>query len=900
MKNRNWQINLGLALVLACMTLPPIISAQTTSGLYDFDYFGDSLDVKPINGLAPLSQSPENATVCSGWNNTNRYYPYWQGFSYQSNGTIADDDYSYPFDLGFSFNFYNSRYSQIKVSDNLYVSFDMTQEDSSPHSNTRIPNSAAPYDAIYLFWNNGHIYHGYIVDPVISYKTYGNEPGHRNTIIEFYEDAIQANNSIANYYTGWIRLYETTNIVELWYFKSQSSTCYTQDCDAEVGMEWGDGFGTTDTLFDEPPTNPTGDPDCTLSGGWYNNESWHNGPPDDQNHDGCETCNGNCIPPVHYRFIPKSYPFNAPAPNNYWPEDFEGLTDIIPDWWSITDEAPKAYEDSGYGNSWRYNPTYTGTYLSGGCMVTDPASSHEIITTRFVDFSADIIPVVSFDYEFVNDNGHNTAEVLVSIDGSDWDVLWTRQGSDSSGHVANLNIPQAAMQKYTQIAFRYTRDDMDPPIVNVMNENMDSDPGFTHGGAKDEWQYAQVTASDIQFYHFPGPYTGYDGDYFYALDSGNDNYGSYNNNCATYLDTYSVDCSGLQYVEASFYRWLGVERAPRDIARFQVSNDGGTTWNTVWTNETENINFGDTAWVLCKYDISAFAAGQSNVMLRWYLQSDSSNVSYGWNIDNVRIDGLSYSPAGYFAIDNVSFDTEPTPTPSATPTDTGTPTPTNTATPTITPTPTDTPFPSNTPNPSFTATPTSTYTNPATPSYTPTTNETQTPTDTPTPLPSALTQTPTPIDLNCINVLNCGEMVYADPLVQGHNEGELYPCIPGILLDGDEIGYSFTAPEDGTYEAFLFAQYGHMVIMLMDDCNAAVQDCQWSTHALQWDMVAGQTVYIVVDAPLEYQVPFSLRVTCPSSDPLPSMSHEGLVFSLIVFGFLVITSTRKTYLKNRK
>lgn len=89
----------------------------------------------------------------------------------------------------------------------------------------------------------------------------------------------------------------------------------------------------------------------------------------------------------------------------------------------------------------------------------------------------------------------------------------------------------------------------------------------------------------------------------------------------------------------------------------------------------------------------------------------------------------------------LSFESEPTNTPTPTPTGTATPTPTGTLTPTATPTPTGTP----TPTPTGTLTPTATPTPTNTPTPTPTSTPTPTPTGVPTPTPTGtLTPTPTP------------------------------------------------------------------------------------------------------------------------------------------------------------
>ena len=860
--------------------------AQTTSGYYDFEIFGETSDSKPIGDLLPLIYAVPNAKTFSGWYNS-QTYPYWIGDRSAGNTTtIVNNRYSYPVELGFNFNFYGEIMDTMKASDNYYISFDMTQQSSSSGTNVRIPNSGNPNKAIFMFWDDGHIYNGRYVDPVISNGMIGSTVGLRNNITEYYCVQRQAGSNVVNYYTGWVRLYETTNIVELYFFKLMSSTCYQVNCDSDVGMEFYDGT----TLFaDEPPTNPDGDPACVSL--WYNDESWHNGPADSQGRTGCRTCVSNCIPKHHYRFIPKTFAWDAPAPNDYWPQTFETMSSDYPDWWSLVNEDVKS-------NTWRYSSTGYGSFPSG-CMYTDAASSNEILVTRFVDFTGVPLPALTFSYDFANDNNHNRADIVMTVNGLSWQTIWTHQGSSSNG---TLTVPifNAANQQYVQIGFKYSRDDLDPSMfTTVLDADMDTDPSWTHSGIGDEWEWNEVTnPGSIDYNHGVGPRAGYDGSYFYCLDSGNDGSGSYNQNCDTTLTSSPADCSSLQYVEVSFYRWLGVERYSTDRAIFEVSNDGGVSWTTVWQNPT--IHICDTDWKYLRYDISSIAAGHADVRLRWSLRanSDSSTRSCGWNLDNVKISGLPYMPVGYFAIDNISFYPEPTPTPTETPTMIPTETPTMTATPTETPFPTNTPTATITGVPTHTPIPSATPTVPSVPTATPTLEATATTTPT-----NPQNVTPTPTDypqLNCANflILECDTPMYADPNQPGMWESNVddYICIAsGWSFNGNEVIFSFTAPETGQY-SLLLNTTGYMMVILLDSCSASLADCKASFTTLTFDGIQDQEYYIVVDGDAVMEDFFTINISCPTGGPpIPSTNPIGITIAVFLLGsILVFTSRRKS------
>ncbi len=106
--------------------------------------------------------------------------------------------------------------------------------------------------------------------------------------------------------------------------------------------------------------------------------------------------------------------------------------------------------------------------------------------------------------------------------------------------------------------------------------------------------------------------------------------GDYQNDVSNWLESPSVDCSGQDAVYLRLKRWLTVEEGIYDQARIQV--DG----TQIWTNPVSG-HLIDDQWVSLIYDITSLAAGDSDVRVRFTLESDGGLVFGGWNIDDIEI-----------------------------------------------------------------------------------------------------------------------------------------------------------------------------------------------------------------------------------------------------------------------
>ncbi|MBN1550784.1 hypothetical protein JW979_04930 [bacterium] len=161
-------------------------------------------------------------------------------------------------------------------------------------------------------------------------------------------------------------------------------------------------------------------------------------------------------------------------------------------------------------------------------------------------------------------------------------------------------------------------------LILFLSENMDTNPGWTYEG---QWAWGQPLGNSGD------PSSGYTGENVVGYNLAGD-YGD--GLPPTYVTTNAFDCSGATEVFLSYWKWLGVESASYDHAGVEVSGDNGTTWNTIWTHT--GGSFEDTDWSYVEYDISDWAAGNSNVKLRWVMGPTDGSMTYcGWNIDDVEV-----------------------------------------------------------------------------------------------------------------------------------------------------------------------------------------------------------------------------------------------------------------------
>lgn len=158
---------------------------------------------------------------------------------------------------------------------------------------------------------------------------------------------------------------------------------------------------------------------------------------------------------------------------------------------------------------------------------------------------------------------------------------------------------------------------------------LDTNPGWTMTG---DWEFGPPTGKGST--SGADPTAAYSGTNVYGNDLSVD--GNYPNSISNYiLTTTPFSLANLSApVTLSFYKWLNIESSTYDKARVDVWN--GTSWSTIWQHSGSTST--TSSWTKVQYDLSAYA-GQTNVQIRWTLDTDSSVVYGGWNIDDIRVVG---------------------------------------------------------------------------------------------------------------------------------------------------------------------------------------------------------------------------------------------------------------------
>ncbi len=177
-------------------------------------------------------------------------------------------------------------------------------------------------------------------------------------------------------------------------------------------------------------------------------------------------------------------------------------------------------------------------------------------------------------------------------------------------------------------------------------ETFDNNPSWTTSG---DWEFGSPSSSGGTYYGNSDPSSAYSGNFVYGNDLTGD--GDYEDNAVNYyLESPSLNLTGISGVHLEFYRFLNIETVSYDQATVEVYKDTG--WNVVWRNPKA---ISDSSWNLIDIDISDYADNNADCRIRWNLNSDAG-VSYsGWNIDDVGIYSLHNCSAGTVYLDRSSY-----------------------------------------------------------------------------------------------------------------------------------------------------------------------------------------------------------------------------------------------------
>jgi choice-of-anchor B domain-containing protein len=102
--------------------------------------------------------------------------------------------------------------------------------------------------------------------------------------------------------------------------------------------------------------------------------------------------------------------------------------------------------------------------------------------------------------------------------------------------------------------------------------------------------------------------------------------GAYANSQNSFLESAAIPTNGVQGLRLRFRRFLSLVGS--DTARLRVN--GTLVWST-------SAALYDTSWQWIEHDISAITNAASNVVVRFELQTTSTNAAGGWQIDDVEL-----------------------------------------------------------------------------------------------------------------------------------------------------------------------------------------------------------------------------------------------------------------------
>jgi len=144
-------------------------------------------------------------------------------------GTLGDDSIYGPFNIGFTFNFYGTDYTQFYVCNNGYIAFNNT----CGYNNVSITDAGTPNNYIAPFWDD------LFTSGSIKYLSSGSSPDGQLVISFLGINHITAQAGAA---TFQIILYETSNIIMFQYQDVDfGNAAYDSGASATVGIENSDG-----------------------------------------------------------------------------------------------------------------------------------------------------------------------------------------------------------------------------------------------------------------------------------------------------------------------------------------------------------------------------------------------------------------------------------------------------------------------------------------------------------------------------------------------------------------------------------------------------------------------------------------------------------------------------------
>jgi choice-of-anchor B domain-containing protein len=168
-------------------------------------------------------------------------------------------------------------------------------------------------------------------------------------------------------------------------------------------------------------------------------------------------------------------------------------------------------------------------------------------------------------------------------------------------------------------------------FVQAWFDDFETDRGWTHGqtATQDDWQRGTPAgrSGTSSGQAWADPSAAYSGTNAWANDLGGAGFnGTYNNNVGNWLQSPSINISGLSGLQLRYRRWLSL--AAGDTARVLVN--GVVVFSTA-------AAVADASWAEITHDISTITNGQSSLSIRFELSTNGSVVAGGWAIDDVEV-----------------------------------------------------------------------------------------------------------------------------------------------------------------------------------------------------------------------------------------------------------------------
>jgi hypothetical protein len=244
----------------------------------------------------------------------------------------------------------------------------------------------------------------------------------------------------------------------------------------------------------------------------------------------------------------------------------------------------------------------------------------------------------------VNDGPESTLS-MTNTSGSDWTtsipgqispakVSYRIEAHDSAGN--NVNDPFVGDHSF---------------IIGVVTQlhfndfEGTGDEGWSHGqvATQDDWQRGApqgTSGTNSWGVAWEDPGSAFSGTKCWANDLGNSGFnGSYAPDVDNWLESPAIDCSGAFGVKLRFQQWLSVEQGVYDHAKILVN--GNVAWQNPQGSHTQ-----DTSWTGQEIDISQWADNNSNVKIRFTLDSDGGLELGGWAIDDFELLTIDGVPGG--------------------------------------------------------------------------------------------------------------------------------------------------------------------------------------------------------------------------------------------------------------